>query len=141
MTPAWSLMAAFATPLPGPDLLPGARGITGAHRVSSKPGRAAHPDRWVVEASPEWTAPRLEDAREAIAPQLLDLFAGLAGLDQEPIHHVAHRWRYARTSIPIGRPKLQDGPVIAAGDWLLGPDAGNAYASGLAAAGAVLDRL
>jgi predicted NAD/FAD-dependent oxidoreductase len=139
MTPCWSLMAAFATPLPGPDLRPGAGPIAGAHRISAKPGRAAGPDRWVAEATPEWSAARLEQGREETAPQLLAAFLDLVGADQAPVHVAAHRWRHARTAQAVGRMQAREGPVIAAGDWMLGPDAGHAYESGLAAVRAALE--
>jgi predicted NAD/FAD-dependent oxidoreductase len=141
MTPCWSLMAAFATPLPGADLRPGAGLIAGAHRISSKPGRASLPDRWVAEATPEWSAAHLEQSREETAPVLVEAFLKLVGSDQAPLTAIAHRWRYARTAQALGRTHVVDGPVIAAGDWLLGPDAAHAHESGLAAGAAMLDRL
>jgi predicted NAD/FAD-dependent oxidoreductase len=140
MTPCWSLMAAFATPLPGPDLRPGSGVIAGTHRISAKPDRRALPDRWVAEATPEWSAGALEEQREDIAPVLLSAFRALVGTDQEPIHAAAHRWRYARTAEAVGRTHVVSGPVIAAGDWLLGPDAAHAFESGLSAASAMLGR-
>ena len=79
--PCWTVMAAFDTPLPGPDIRrPGAGLAEGgplgwAARDSAKPGRSADADCWVLQATPAWSAAQLEAEPEAIVPAL---FAALA---------------------------------------------------------------
>ncbi len=140
MTPCWTLMAAWdggaltlGAPLPPP--------LTAAHRVSGKPGRAASPERWVAHAGADWSAANLERDKEDVAPELLAALSAALGADPAALRYAAaHRWRYARVAHPVGQPCVAVGDIVAAGDWLLGPSAGDAYASGLAAAAAILNR-
>jgi predicted NAD/FAD-dependent oxidoreductase len=136
MDPCYTLMCAF----PGPAALPDAPPppFASLHCVSAAPGRAATPARWVAHAGLDWTRANLEREREDVAPELLSALAPALGRDPaEAIHVAAHRWRFARVSRPVGAPFVADGTLLAAGDWLLGPDAGHAHASGLAAAAAL----
>ena len=139
MDPGYTLMAAF----PGaPDAPPDAAAPFAAVSLSSaKPGRPSTPARWVAHATLDWTRDNLEREREAAAPELLAALAAALGRDPaEAVHAAAHRWRHARVARPVGAPYVTDGGLVAAGDWLLGPDAGDAHASGLAAAKVVLAR-
>jgi len=139
MAPCYTLMAAF----PGaPDAPPAEAAPFAALSLSSrKPGRDPAPARWVAHATPGWTHDNLEREREAVAPELLAALAEALGRDPaDAVHVAAHRWRYARVTTPVGAPCVTDRGLVAAGDWLLGPDAGDAHASGLAAAAAVLAR-
>jgi predicted NAD/FAD-dependent oxidoreductase len=141
MTPCWTLMAAWAAPAPaGPARRAGVGPLAEAICVALRPGRAPAPARWVAHAALDWTLARLEEAPADVAPPLLDALATLAGADPAAARvALAHRWRYARVARPVGAPCLAaPGGLVAAGDWLLGPDAADAYASGLAAAAAAL---
>ncbi len=149
MAPCWTLMAAFDRPL-APLLSPGraiVRSKTGpiasAARENAKPGRAGTPERWVVHAAPDWSEARLENDRGAMVPALLAAFAALLGVDlPPPAHAAAHRWRFAQVTTPLGVPclDLEDGTLLAAGDWCLGPRIEAAFISGRAAAAAILRR-
>jgi len=107
-------------------------------RDGSKP-RRPHAVTYVAHASAEWTAEHLELSKEEIAKLMLVELADVVGACPGETRYLSgHRWRYARTATPLGRPCLQDGPLVVAGDWCLGPNAEDAWASGRAAAQAVL---
>ncbi len=139
MAPGWTLMAAFEAAVPGPDwrVLEGplALGI----RNSAKPGRGPG-EAWVVHAAEGFAREHLEREKPEMAAVLLAAFRAQTGA-AEPVVAVAHRWRYARTEVALGRDCLWDAGLGLglAGDWCLGPDAGDAVASGRALAAAVLE--
>lgn len=139
MNPCWALMAAWRGGARRAGAL--AAPLARATRISGRPGRDPAPERWVAHASLDWTLANLERAREEIAPDLLAALAASLGLSpDDATHAVAHRWRYACVAQPVGVPCVAVGDIVAAGDWLLGPDASDAHASGLAAAAAILNR-
>ncbi|MGI1663515.1 NAD(P)/FAD-dependent oxidoreductase [Palleronia sp. KMU-117] len=144
MAPAWTLLAAFETPLDTPDLVEAAGAIARAERQSSRPGRPsgdrAGPDAWVVQFTPAFTRATLEQEKDAILPDLLQQFADVVGPLPSTVHAAAHRWRYARTEVPLGAPFAGDAAagLLAGGDWALGPDALHAWQSGQAMARALL---
>ncbi|PWS34770.1 FAD-dependent oxidoreductase [Falsiroseomonas bella] len=138
MAPCWTLMAAFPSRLALPDTMRMAGGPIGwAARDSSKPGRNAEHECWVVQAGPDWSRTHLELAAPEAAARLLEAFAALAGGDvPQPVHAAAHRWRYALVETPLGAPCLWD-PALslgAAGDWCIAPRAEAAVDSGAAMA-------
>ena len=136
MTPCWTLMAAWetagqlrATP-PAPLAL-----VTD---TATKPGRSPVPHRFAAHASTEWSIANLEEDREAVQAALLPALAEATGATGEPLYAATHRWRFARVVEPLGRDCVTaPGGLVAAGDWVAGPEAGDAYASGLAAAAAL----
>jgi renalase len=141
MAPCWTLMAAFPRRLDLPDQIrPEAGAIASAVRDSSKPGRDAGSECWVVQASPGWTRDHLEQAEPVVRPALLNAFVGLAGQAlPEPVFAAAHRWRFALVEKPLGAPCLWD-PALgigAAGDWCIAPRAEAAVMSGMALASAL----
>ena len=142
--PCWAAMAAFGVRLPVP--VDGAFVREGpvdwAARNSSKPGRAAWPDAWVLHASPAWSAERLDDPPAEVAAELLQAFFRAAGLDhRDPLHLAGHRWRYARSAEPREEGALAagDAGVVLAGDWLAGDRVEGAWVSGRAAAERLLE--
>ncbi len=135
----WTLMAAFEA---RPDLRDIERpdgALDLVVRDSAKPGRAG--ETWVAHAARDWTAARLEAAREEVLPALLAEFSDLAeGRLPRPAHVDAHRWRYGRAVRPMGAPYLavSGGAVLIGGDWALGDRAEHAWISGQAMAEAAL---
>ena len=141
MAPCWTLMAAFPERLDLPDQIrPEAGEIASAVRDSSKPGRNAGSECWVVQAGPDWTREHLEQPEAAARDALLAAFARLAGQAlPAPLFAAAHRWRFALVEKPLGAPCLWD-PALgigAAGDWCIAPRAEAAVMSGMALAAAV----
>jgi predicted NAD/FAD-dependent oxidoreductase len=137
MSPCWTLLAAFdgaradiAPPAPFEKVL----------RSSARPGRAPAPDRWVAHAALDWTEAHLELEKSAACDLLLPLLAAALGVDPaSALYAAAHRWRFARTAVAVGEACVAQDGMILSGDWLLGPEAGDAFASGQAAAVAVSD--
>lgn len=140
IAPCWTLMAAFPSRLGVPDFLrPGEGPIGWAARDSSKPGRDAAAECWVVQASPAWSREQLERSPAEVAPLLLDAFAAVAGATPKPLYAAAHRWRYSLVEVPLGAPCLWD-PALslgACGDWCIGGRAEAAADSGAAMAAAM----
>ena len=141
MAPCWTLMAAFPARLDLPDQIrPEAGEIASAVRDSSKPGRDADSECWVVQAGPAWTREHLEQPEPVAREALLAAFARLAGQAlPAPIFAAAHRWRFALVEKPLGAPCLWDPTrgIGAAGDWCIAPRAEAAVVSGMALAAAL----
>lgn len=141
--PCWTIMAAFAHPLPAvPSVLRERGSIAWASRDSSKPGRDGC-ECWVIQAGAEWTAANLECEREDIATRLLALFAAEARVDlPEPTFLKAHRWRFA---LPYGQTgKVPWNPALrlgACGDWCNAGCIEGAWRSGTDLAARVADSL
>ncbi|MEL7485028.1 MAG: hypothetical protein AAFN41_11845, partial [Planctomycetota bacterium] len=146
--PNWTLMLERPT---GAEPLPfDCAEITG-HPVAwlchdnAKPQRQSSGDppgveRWIAQFAAEFSSNTIDEDPEAIAPRLLaaaqDHLGQHTSLTQKP-----HRWRYAFVTNPVGQPFIAEGPITAAGDWLLGNRAHHAAESGSAAANAVIAEL
>ena len=137
VAPCWTLMLAFADPVAAPDAQRLADGpLAWIARENSRPGAAAGPDRWVVNASPAWSREHLERDAGEVAPGLLALFDAATGNNVAPIHIAAHRWRYALTERPLAKPMLWDAGqrLGVCGDWCLDGRVEAAWESGCALA-------
>lgn len=95
--------------------------------------------RYVVHATPAWSAAHLELPADVVAGKLVALAAAWLCCPPESLHASAHRWRYATVAKAAGQPCLagRDG-LWYAGDGCLGNTVIDALASGIAAAEAVL---
>jgi hypothetical protein len=140
LAPCWTLMAAFQARLDLPDTLRFEHGAIGwAARDSSKPGRDADQESWVVQARPDWSRDHLEWPPVRAAAELLPAFLSLAPGAPAAAYSAAHRWRYALVEVPLGAPCLWD-PALAlgaCGDWCIAPRAEAAAESGVALARAM----
>lgn len=97
-------------------------------------------ETWVVHTSPAWTQMHLELDRASVAARIAAELENLTGEPCQTDSISAHRWRYARTSGPLGLSHLwlPDERLGCAGDWCLGRDAEHAFASANALADALL---
>jgi len=143
MAPCLAVMAAWDGPLdlPFDGAFVNVGPLRWVARNGSKPGRM-HAESWVLHASPEWSAERVDDPPgEAIGP-LLEAFADAAGLEEppEPSLVFAHRWRHALPTQPLDTRALWDDSsrVAVAGDWCGGPRIEGAWLSGQTAAAHIL---
>ena len=99
---------------------------------SSKPGRETE-NCWVAQASPDWSKQHLEEDPSAIAELMLPLVCDQLGVTSSNIRHaVAHRWRYAAVSKPLGKPFLKNdaNTLYLGGDWCLDARVEAAWSSG-----------
>lgn len=143
MTPCWAVMAAFErrirTEWDG-AFVQGSP-LAWMARNSSKPGRGASPDCWVLHAKPAWSAAQLDLTRDDVTAALLRKFAKITYSPTPPtIHLDAHRWLFAATPLSLDRLSLFDAETGLAicGDWLAGGRIEGAFRSGVAAAGCIL---
>ncbi len=143
VAPCYTLMVAFGTAPNWPEMARSRDGdLAWIARNSAKPGRGTEPDCWVVHASPDWSTAHLELEKKEACQRLLDLLRTARGPLPEVTHAAAHRWRYAMTTVPLGRDFAQseDGSLLVGGDWCLGARVENAWTSGRAMAAALLSR-
>ena len=141
MAPCWAAMFSPAAPI-GADFeaaAPSDSILSWVAKNSSKPGRGPA-ECWVIHASPEFSAERLEDSPEQVAHQLVQEFARLFGIRSlKSSFLTAHRWRYARPMATVGQPFLYDNELRlgACGDWCIEARVEGAFLSGEALAGAI----
>ena len=110
--PCWTLMAAWAHPLPtvlDTDLGSDAHGVLSlARRDDTRLGRTNVDGvacRWVLHATPHWTIEHLEAPTERVIDELLRALEGIVGVGLgAPVHAIAHRWRYAQVRTPHSEP-------------------------------------
>lgn len=150
LDPCLTLMAAFDADAPRPFTTRADPDdpLAWIAQDSSKPGRPA-PVCWVAQAGTAWSAAHLELDPEAIAGLMLPLLCDRLGTAASAVRYAAvHRWRYARVSVPLGRPFACDtsgdspgSTLYAGGDWCIGPRVEAAWTSGDAIARDILDAL
>jgi photolyase PhrII len=113
-------------------------------RDSSKPGRDAAQETFVVHASPEWSLAHVDGDPAECGALILEAFRRVVReAIPEPIAVDAHRWRFARVTTPLAEPALADADsrLIVCGDFCGGSRVEDAFRSGVAAAGHVLRRV
>lgn len=101
-------------------------------RDSSKPGRAMG-DRWMLQATADWSRVHQDYTAEEAGKMLLDVFCNVTGqLVEEPLSVTAHRWLYSLPANPLGLPCYFDKANLlgACGDWLTGARVEDAFLSG-----------
>lgn len=138
MTPIWTLMMAFDTPLTNVDEVIEDEIFT-ALRQGTRAGRQATPERWVIHGTDAWSCRNVDTDRETVEARLADAFIGRVGQGAAS-HITSHRWLYGRTTTPAGVPCFwsDESQIGVAGDWCLGPRGGDAVRSGLSLAQEVL---
>jgi hypothetical protein len=111
---------------------------------SSKPGRPrGAATAWVAQAGLDFSLTHLENDLPRIAARMLPLLCDrLAIMPDRVTHAVAHRWRYARVTEPLGQPfaRTPDATLYLGGDWCIGPRIEAAWTSGTAIAEDLLGR-
>lgn len=145
MTPCWALMVIFDRHVQCPyDVWQSdAHPLAWMARNNSKPQRNSANECWVVHANAEWSRTHLELPRERVAELMTDLLPGAFGRRlPNVLRATAHRWRYARTTAPLGESYLcnQELTLFAGGDWCLGAGAEQAYDSAIAIVQALASR-
>ena len=140
--PCWAAMVAFDVRLDAPDTIsdafPSDSPLAWAARNSSKPGRNAAQECWVLHATPEWSRRNLERKEDEVRDELLTALEAHVGPLRQVVMSSAHRWRYAmcekNDTGAVWDAQLRLG---ACGDWTSGPRVENAFLSGHALAGKI----
>ena len=145
MAPCWCVMVEFAERLPvewGGAFVQNSP-LRWVARDSSKPGRHAEQECWVLHASPAWSLQNLELTAAQAEADLLTAFATDLGRHRSalpPLRRISsHRWRYAIPENPFEVGCLHDDQhrLLACGDWSSSARIEGAFLSGLAAAQSV----
>jgi predicted NAD/FAD-dependent oxidoreductase len=141
VAPCWSVMLAFPqASQPGlAHLGPQWNAARSTHhriawlcRESSKPARGSI-ERWLLQASPEWSLEHLHDDPHRVQAKLLRAFSELTGIHATPSFVKAYRWQEAKTLKALGKSYQWDAThqVGTCGDWHLGHRVEDAFVSGL----------
>lgn len=136
IAPCWAVMLRYGARLPiewdavfAPNYP-----ISWMARNSSKPGREASSEVWVLHGSPVWSQTNLEKSPEWVSAELLKAFESLYQRKfPAPEEVAAHRWRYSLPTEPLSETALWDPELSlgACGDWCGGPKIEGAFLSGL----------
>ena len=146
MEPVWAVALGFSVALPTALEACFAQdsALAWIARNSSKPGRTAALDSWVLHASSQWTRAHLDLPADEVTARLSGAFAELLG---QPLpaaaSSLAQRWLYARPAAEqtcAVLADLQQG-LFACGDWCLAGRVEGAWLSGRQAARAILASL
>ena len=142
--PNWTIMlerSADAEPLPFDAANVEGHPVAWLCHDSAKPGRARQgPQRWVVQFEAQFSRETIDQDPDTIGPVLLAAAKEHLGDAITPAQR-PHRWRFAFVTRAVGEPCITEGPITAAGDWLLGNRAHHAARSGTAAAEALASTL
>lgn len=106
------------------------------YRDSSKAERTDTAERWVFQASTQWSERHQHDPADQLAQQLLDAaFATTGARPTSPRFLTTHLWPNGYINHPLGEPCLYEPNqgIALCGDWCLGPGLENAWLSGVAA--------
>ncbi len=143
LAPCWTVLLGFKSAVPAPaDVLRDRGVIAWAARENARPKRDRKSERWVLQASADWSRDHLEDYGASVLEDLRLAFADLVGAAlPELVHADAHRWRYAKVEEAFGQPCLWNKGLGLglAGDWCLAPRVEAAFMSGRALAEAVIE--
>lgn len=136
--PVWVAYFAFETAL---DCAPSDAPSEGAFLrrwtlQNDKPGQQQTLQRWVVEATPNWSQAHVSLPAEQVAAKLFAHWCNDAALviPPQPLLLEAHRWLYGLTAKPLQQPWLMDqnSGISVCGDFCLGASAEAAWLSGQA---------
>ena len=145
MAPCWAVLVGFEKKLdvPWDGAFIHDSALSWVARNSSKPGRDATKDCWVLHANAEWSAKHLEDAAESVIRQLLESFTCASGENlPAQFYKTAHRWRYSIGGSFINPRDLHDESIrlTICGDWVNGGRFEGAFLSGVTAAESILKK-
>jgi len=145
MAPCWAVLVGFEKKLdvPWDGAFIHDSALSWVARNSSKPGRDATKDCWVLHANAEWSAKHLEDAPESVIRQLLESFTCASGKNlHAKFYKTAHRWRYSIGGSFINPRDLHDESIglTICGDWVNSGRFEGAFLSGITAAESILKK-
>jgi predicted NAD/FAD-dependent oxidoreductase len=132
--PTWSVMVAsrkrIDVSFDGAFIIDSPLGWIG--RDSSKPHRATG-DRWILQATADWSQLHQNNTAHEVAILLLEVFSHLTGQSiTDPLLIESHRWLYSLplNALNIGSYFDSEQLLGACGDWLAGASIEDAFLSG-----------
>lgn len=142
LAPCLTLMAAIAAPAPFVTWQDPDDPLAWIAHDNSKPGRPQSAAAlWVAQAGEAFSRSHIERDATDIAAAMLPLLCDRLGVTNDRVTQVvAHRWRYARVTQPLGQPFLRsaDAALYLGGDWCIGARIEAAWESGTAIAEDIL---
>lgn len=156
--PCWTVMAGFDAPISGiPAFSADVSDIISWYAAeSARPGASQEARSLTIQASGTWSEAHLEEEADLIASLIFSDFRQITGLKISPELLQAHRWRYAKVTVPAISEHSRVEVIFTAGDWCppetadtaggtsyrpTGSRAEDAFLSGVSAARAVLTSL
>ena len=112
---------------------------------TTKPGRPAAPECWVLHGGPDWSQANVDREPDAVLPEMMGAFADATGVTVlNPAYAAARRWRFAHVTQALDAPYLHSSPrrLSLCGDvFCTGsrPNIEQAWRSGHELAGKILD--
>ena len=142
MAPCLTLMAAITAPAPFVTRRDPDDPLAWIAHDSAKPGRPQGAAAlWVAQAGEAFSRSHIERDATAIAAAMLPILCDRLGVTNDRVTQaVAHRWRFARVTQPLGQPFLRspDAALYLGGDWCIGARVEAAWDSGTAIANDIL---
>jgi renalase len=132
--PVWTVMLGYGEGIDLTTLVRRAAEIEGVDSLihdGGKPGRDGAATL-VVHMTPHWSKANLEREKADIAEHIAGCVSDHFHLPA-PMVALGHRWRFGRVHATARQAPTFDreAAIGVAGDWLVGPDANDAYASGV----------
>ena len=142
LEPCWTVMLSFADrleiPFDGAYIHGGP--LSWVARDSSKVGRPEG-ERWVLQASAEWSAQNIDLSEEQALSALREEFSKQSSASLPKLtFEKAHLWRYAKPVNPLSAGFIYDAErsIGYCGDWCQGARVEDAFVSGLKLAECIL---
>ena len=111
---------------------------------SAKPERSREVTCWVAQAGEDWSRKYLECDKDEIARILIPMLCErLSIAPSKLLYASAHRWRYSKVTVPLGRSFISDdsATLYLGGDWAIGARVEAAWESGTAIAKNILEHI
>ena len=143
MAPCLTLMAAFTSDQATPFITSSEVNddLAWIAQDSAKPRRSREITCWVAQAGDNWSRRYLEYDKDEIARVLTQMLCETLGISSRGLlYSSAHRWRYSKVIVPMGRSYISDDSVTLylGGDWATGACVEAAWESGSAIARDIL---
>ncbi|XP_031282367.1 uncharacterized protein LOC116140934 isoform X2 [Pistacia vera] len=158
VNPCFALMLAFAEPLSSNPVkgfsFQNSKILSWAHCDSSKPGRSATSERWVLHSTAEYAKSVIaqtglqkpsDETLTKVAEEMFQEFHGVGLSISLPVFRKAHRWGSAFPATSVAKEEKclwnRNKRLAICGDFCVGPNVEGAILSGLSAASKLMEIL
>ena len=134
MSPCWTLMLLTKNKLSFSDYEKlDNETISSITFDTSKPQRNKKFNSYIIHSNPNWSERHISYDQNKIEEMLINILTKDFGQDLNIEYIKAHRWLYAQTTDPLGKPfiKNENNSLYAGGDWCLGTNVESAFTSGI----------